>query len=563
MFADATHVAATKDVTHHTTSKEDCGRGHKVIAEVILQRIALIIFTITVEHRTHRTCCHEVFLHRATQQGDIGRSVHIAASAYIRRAHATAIGIATIDDESRNGIKSIRTHDGTLVDDYIGVVFLAVVTSLGQGVVQSVLFVFFAVCISVGNLQTSVFIVVIFFYRHPFRGCHVSHTTIMTTTIDYIDLRALVQVHFGILRPGVLTKAGTIDGCHIASRFIRPHRCINIHTAIERTTRIVVATIEGTGKCISTVPVHITLIDIANLLVTDAIGTTKDLVKTDCRTRWHIDHRTPCKTFPVAATIDSIQLTTRQVDDGRDSITVGLISIGSHIVSHAQSAPCTSTPHLHIGMINVVVGHVVRNVNEDIAALLHDVAICIARIALTSTVNLADSVVLVDFQGSGVQWTEVDESLFHTRLCKACLGIAAFIEELTIFRVSIIIGTIAAAIDTLGITLLVLYVGRNVLGGICTVNLGGHLRTYTIREIGCSQDASTQVVATIDIVLHMGKTFALCAIILDLTTHIGLSMSENIGVTCTCKGVIDTTLTQVDNGITTHWTQEAAAIDEL
>ena len=48
-----------------------------------------------------------------------------------------------------------------------------------------------------------------------------------------------------------------------------------------------------------------------------------------------------------------------------------------------------------------------------------------------------------------------------------------------------------------------------------------------------------------------------------LTTYIGLRMSEDVGITTTCKRVEDTTMTQVDMGTTGNLSFEASTIDKL
>jgi len=73
-------------------------------------------------------------------------------------------------------------------------------------------------------------------------------------------------------------------------------------------------------------------------------------------------------------------------------------------------------------------------------------------------------------------------------------------------------------------------------------------------EIGGTQNSSTQVVTTIDMVADIGEA---------VHTDIGLGVSVDIGITATCKGVEDTSVIQVNGRVTTNRSQEATAIDKL
>ena len=93
----------------------------------------------------------------------------------------------------------------------------------------------------------------------------VEHLTIVTATVDLIDLGTVIQVHLGILRPCVRTKTGTIDRGQIVIFLILPHRCTDVHLSVERTVGRVVTTEEHVHTCLLTTIVHLGLIDIAGI----------------------------------------------------------------------------------------------------------------------------------------------------------------------------------------------------------------------------------------------------------------------------------------------------------
>ena len=72
MLAHAAFPAASIDVTGNTTLDIGIGTGNKVMIEVVL------LNTILILHSSAGTGCIEVFFHRAAQQVNIGRAIHVA-----------------------------------------------------------------------------------------------------------------------------------------------------------------------------------------------------------------------------------------------------------------------------------------------------------------------------------------------------------------------------------------------------------------------------------------------------------------------------------------------------
>ena len=160
--------------------------------------------------------------------------------------------------------------------------------------------------------------------------------------------------------------------CRIVLRiFIRIDGSIDIHLAVERTTVVVVASVDArsvaTYQGIFTAPVHIGFIDITSHIVLNTISSTKDILKFDGRTSRHIDHRAAGDSLLIATAIDSLQLTTDKVNDGR-----GLVSSGSRIScrllnSHTDTATLTGTEDFH----TLIGCQFLWYIDEHIAAILH------------------------------------------------------------------------------------------------------------------------------------------------------------------------------------------------
>ena len=99
MITHATTPAATIDVTYHAALDIGVGTGLKV---VFVSHVKEII------HTAGRTCCIDILLDRTTKQGNVRRTIDIAAQSIRSTTIATTI--------------SIVHHGGTLIDDDIGVV---------------------------------------------------------------------------------------------------------------------------------------------------------------------------------------------------------------------------------------------------------------------------------------------------------------------------------------------------------------------------------------------------------------------------------------------------------
>ena len=236
----------------------------------------------------------------------------------------------------------------------------------------------------------------------------------LSATIDLKDLGTAIQVHLGIFRPGVTATASTKDVAkrHTIFIMILVHRRFDVDPPIKCATLKIVATEDGTlhahVHCITnqysilTLPVHISLIHIARHIGVGAIPTAKDTADLDGRAIWHIHHRTTGNTLLIAATIGSCNLTAGQVDNGRNIVSHSTYSIRCHIVhqivtlfpGHAKAAPSACTPHLHA----FIILHLLRDVDEDITAMLHDVTVGITGVALTGTIDFLDGIFFLDFQ---------------------------------------------------------------------------------------------------------------------------------------------------------------------
>ena len=64
-----------------------------------------------------------------------------------------------------------------------------------------------------------------------------------------------------------------------------------------------------------------------------------------------------------------------------------------------------------------------------------------------------------------------------------------------------------------------------------------------------SPDGATEVITAIDDILNPGEAVLIAACTIGLSADIHLGMSQDVGITGTTEGIIDTTITQVDKGI--------------
>ena len=363
----------------------------------------------------------EVFLHGATQKGNVGSSPDVATVSQTRLAEAAAIGIVS--------------HCGTFVDDDIGVEeFLITTTSSQQSLGLRIQLRPCSGSIQLGRNKSSIVVVIviggiinvhrpgflpsrspvhtrilrridigrwtiwILISLHIFlhRLC-IEHMAQLTTTIDLPDLSATLQIHHGVFRPSVHASASTIDGAIgpqliplrviaylliILDDLLLDDRHVDVHISGERTSFIVVATIDATlieftacrvvyQNSISTMVFHIRIQHIAGRKRLHTIGTTEDTTRHDGRACGNVDHRAACETLFVTATIDGTNLTTYKVDDSGMAVKFfKFFCRGSQIrpynSSHTNAAPGTCPEDLHL----LIVGHILRNVDKHIAAVL-------------------------------------------------------------------------------------------------------------------------------------------------------------------------------------------------
>ena len=195
------------------------------------------------------------------------------------------------------------------------------------------------------------------------------------------------------------------------------HWSIDVHLTIERTSTSVVATIEcKIDGGISTVVVDNGLIYIAchvntwrliynfqhritilvqNILtiflfdscfyINAAVSATEDTIAMEGRAFRHIDHRTAGNTFLITATINGFEISTRKVDDGRCLMGFCRITCNRLINAHSNATTFATTKHL----CALKSCHVFRHIDEDIAAILHQVFFFFSEIALSGTIYLS------------------------------------------------------------------------------------------------------------------------------------------------------------------------------
>ena len=111
--------------------------------------------------------------------------------------------------------------------------------------------------------------------------------------------------------------------------------------------------------------------------------------------RRHVNLRTAGGTLLKAATIDSLQMTAHQVDDRRgcDTVVIGLSNCrvecrNNFYCSLARRSGCSSLiTHTHATIVTGTedfhgskVCQALRCINQNVAAVLHHVALCIAGV---------------------------------------------------------------------------------------------------------------------------------------------------------------------------------------
>ena len=128
MQAYTTAPATAINVTCCTALDIGIGRSDERLIEVVGSNVVFIV------HRTYCSCGIEILGDLTTQQGDVSCSVNIASIGYFCITQTTAVGVST----AKTAIKNITADISPLVDNHIGIVFLAVsgyCQTIGQAVV--------------------------------------------------------------------------------------------------------------------------------------------------------------------------------------------------------------------------------------------------------------------------------------------------------------------------------------------------------------------------------------------------------------------------------------------
>ena len=298
---------------------------------------------------------------------------------------------------------------------------------------------------------------------------------------------------------------------------------------VEGAAAVIVTTVDtrtiATHESIATVPVDIRLIDVARIPLIQAVGTTKDGFRTEGRTSRYVDHSASGDTLLIATSIDSLEMTTQQVDDGRCLVRCLWVVGSSLCYAHTYAAALTGTEYL-----GILIGlHGLRNINQDITAVLHQVLLFFTEVTLSCSVYLLYGIQRV----VSVVRTEVDESIVQERLVVACQCVTVGIEVCTEVLVLVVIHTICTTEYLLHAPLYIFYICRSVEHiGMMHLAANG-IVTQTAVEIGSSKNLSAQVVTAIYEVTNVWEA---------VDADISLCMSEDIGITSSCEGVEDTTV---------------------
>ena len=141
----------------------------------------------------------------------------------------------------------------------------------------------------------------------------------LTATIYLKDLGTIKEIHLGVFCPSVQTFSSAIDCSQVSFILVRPNRRRDVDLGVERTALTVIAAKDGTchtGALTCVIVVHMRLIDITWRENLRAIGSAEDVLYLDGGLLRHVDHRAAGNALFVAATIDSINLSANEVDDG-------------------------------------------------------------------------------------------------------------------------------------------------------------------------------------------------------------------------------------------------------
>ena len=558
--------ASAIDVAAGAALDIDVAAGDEVVAKVIL------INLVAVDDTAHRTGTVDVLHHRTAEQSDIGGAEHVTAvvvqlHGIVRRLHITqtaAVGVVH--------------HGGTLVNQHVGVELLAFKVGVSAAEVAG----FF----SQGACKTTVDVIVgIVFGTYGnnsqivdntgvkthqfFHRSLIHHAAHLAAAIDLIDPCTVVQVYLRVFRPSVSALACTIDGGEETFFLVAPHGAVDVHLAVERAAVVVVAAIEGSchGGILAAV-VQRAFIDVARLItvlrsIVSTEGTGKEVLHLDGGASRHIHDGSSRDALREAPAVCRANLTSRQVDDRCCGDAIG-IQIGRGFRhAHADAAVLTCAKHLHLFE---TVTHFILNVHQHIAAVLHSVLFMPVLYidALAATKDFFYHIRVV------VAWLEVDEDTLQPRLFVLKFG----------KLIAIVIAAIIAAIDTTYDTLHILYIGRGYCQRIVikrnrkvVAESAGEVTIliFTIRKfirvrVLTSPDFTTEVIAAIDIVAilcvsHVGN--AEVFIIIAVSSHVGLGMSQDISGTRATECPPNKAVAQIHSRIAGHQTLETAAIDEV
>ena len=191
--------------------------------------------------------------------------------------------------------------------------------------------------------------------------------------------------------------------------------------------------------------------------------------------------------------------------------------------AHTDTTTLTGTEYLS----TLIGGHGLRHIDEDVAAVLHQVLFLFTEVALSGTIYLLDGIQLV----VGVDGTEVDEGILQERLVVACLGVTIFVEVCTEVLILVVIHTVGTTEDLLHAPLYIFYIGSGVEHSSIRHLAANGIVAQTTVEVGLIQDLAAEVVTAINEVANVRET---------VSTNIRLSMSEDVGITCSSEGVEDT-----------------------
>ena len=156
---------------------------------------------------------------------------------------------------------------------------------------------------------------------------------------------------------------------------------------------------------------------------------------------------------------------------------------------------------------------------------------------------------------------DVNEGIVHVRLLLA--------DTTAISSVAIVVVAVTTTKDILHTTLIVLHIGggrQDIWSGVGST-IAIHLRQSHVADLAdeafATKNMPTEVVTAIDMVTNPWEACHGTTSLVSPTAHIGLGVSEDIGIACTGKGVEDSTVAEVDVGAAVDKSLETTAIDEL